>query len=233
MRYATQAGLSFDDLSRFQIQHRRSGVGGRRIETPPWALRPELTRMLLVRYLERRVGLRYPQPGTERERLDRAEQQLLKRVPFLQATLKGLCERLVAGPPYHQSDGKFISRRVLEAEVLNADAQLRIAQRGMAGTILRAIHLYYGAALDSVAVGNELGMRPPACRQLLFRLHATWKMMSAEAGDPAAWAGRNKALRWAVGPEAQPGATKYTGSNLQRNPGPCAPETTSAHVCRG
>jgi hypothetical protein len=180
---AISTGVDFSDYTRFQTRRGCDPTAGRRLDNPPWAFPGAAQRALLTRYIEQRADFRTPQLGTERERLERAQQRLLARRPKLLATLDRLMTALNAGPPYRgcNTDGRFISRRCLEAKVQGIDSELCIMKGNVAGTIARVIFLYYGSGMDSVGVGAETGLRPSAVRQLLHRLHRVWQRMEAEA----------------------------------------------------
>lgn len=55
-----------------------------------------------------------------------------------------------------------------------------------AGIIARVVYLYYRAGLDSVGVGQELGLKPPHVRQILWRLADTGARVSQCAESEAA-----------------------------------------------
>lgn len=180
-------GIDFSILKFMQTSRGRDQTAGRRLATPRWAFPGADQRTLLARFMEYRAGFRYPQRGTEKERLERARRQLLASRSRLERTLDRLLAALHAGPPYHacshgrgqRRTGRFISKRRLEAEIQNVDAQLCI--ENVAGTIARVIFLYYGCGFDSVGVGIAVGIRPPAVRQVLHKLHVLWRRMEAEA----------------------------------------------------
>lgn len=178
--------LSFDELARCQIQHRAPTA--RQLPIPIWGVNTTAQRRLLVRFMEFRAGLNKPQPGSERERLERAQQRLLARRPQLEATLYKLLAALRAGPPFRTTSkmgarGRFLARRKFVAEIYGIDSQLVLLNSpgAGAGIILRVIALAYGCGFGSVAVASEVGSRPPAVRMLLHRLHRTWERMGQEA----------------------------------------------------
>jgi len=82
-------------------------------------------------------------------------------------------------------DGRFVSRRALAAQLFNADSQLDMLNRNLAGLIARIIYLYYCACLNSSSIAIETQLKAPAIRQILWRLHRTWARLAAEAGSPA------------------------------------------------
>lgn len=63
-----------------------------------------------------------------------------------------------------------------EVEIEGLDTFLRYTERdGGAGVIAAVVYLYYRAGMDSVGVGEELGLKPPHVRQILWRLNETFK----------------------------------------------------------
>jgi len=65
--------------------------------------------------------------------------------------------------------------RALEIEIESIDTYLRITANGGADVIAGVVYLYYRMGMDSVNVGAVLGLKPPHCRQILYRLHRTWE----------------------------------------------------------
>ena len=60
----------------------------------------------------------------------------------------------------------------LETEIKNVDTQIRILRKpgGMAGTILRVVHLYLRLGWNSVDVAKTLGLCPPHVHQILYQM---------------------------------------------------------------
>lgn len=175
-------GISFEDYSRMAtIQHKQSGE--RRLPTPQWALRPDLLRSVIVHFVERRAALgKKAQPGTERERLERASQKNVERCKRKQAILQRLCAEFVE---LKRLGGDPVRAKKLSEQIQNLDTCLRI-DRGIAGTAIRVVHLYYSVGLDSVGVATELGLKPPHVRQMLWKLNWVWDKLNgvAKSRDP-------------------------------------------------
>jgi hypothetical protein len=64
-------------------------------------------------------------------------------------------------------------RRELEIEIEGIDTYLRYTTTGGADVIAAVVYLYFRAAIDSVGVGTELGLKPPHVRQTIWRLYQT------------------------------------------------------------
>lgn len=65
--------------------------------------------------------------------------------------------------------------RDYEMQIQNLDTDLVLTTNGGAAAIVAMCYLYYRAGWDSVAVGEELGFKPPHIRQILFRMNQTWQ----------------------------------------------------------
>ena len=140
-------------------------------------------RELIVTHLEHRAAIRRKLPGTQAERLARATAKLKASVPRKIEVITGLCHEYVA---LKRSDPRHPRLRVLEVEIENLDSQLRFTGRP-AEIICGIVYYYYRAGMDSVGTGLALGIKPPAVRQTLWRLHRTWKLIeSGTASRPGA-----------------------------------------------
>lgn len=187
-------GFDFGDYTRCSTQTKKKLESHRRLPAPDWALNPEKLRALLVRQMELRAGFKHPQPGTELERLRRAQASIAHRIPEHEETLTGLCKRLVALKANPQTN---VRRLAVNIEGLDSFLLLaRKPDRG-AGALARIAILYFSNGLDSVAVAAEVGMKPPAVRAQIFRMRQVWERMQKEA--PAEWRPRihiNMLRRW-------------------------------------
>jgi hypothetical protein len=168
--------LAFEDYSRMSTQqHKQSGE--RRLPTPAWALRPDLTRAVVVHYVERRAGFRKPTPGTERERLARASKRNTEHCKNKEAVLRRMCAEFVE---LTKSGADPARANNVAEQIKNLDTCLRV-DRNIAGIALRCMHLYYGAGLDSVGVATELGLKPPHVRALIWKLNWVWDKLHGNA----------------------------------------------------
>jgi hypothetical protein len=173
----SSTGLAFEDYSRMYTQHRKQSAE-RRLPTPSWALNPAQLRSLLVYYTERRAGFREPQPGTEKERLERASLVLNSLAERIEAILRNLCGEYLA---LNKSGENPERLKKVKSEIQNHDTQLRV-NRNVAAIVLQVVHLYFSVGLDSVGVGTELGLKPPHVRMLLLRMHEAWARMNIWRG---------------------------------------------------
>ena len=162
-------GISFQDFSFMQVQQRKQ-CGIRRLPTPEWANDYAKLRRLIARSWERRAGFKYPQPGTEKERMDRAQALLLKARPDKIATLDRLCSEYIA------QDTSAERRKQLQNVIRTLDHEICAIDCGPA-RLAGIVRLYYGTAFDSVGVGAEMGISPANVRQTLMRLHRDWARM--------------------------------------------------------
>lgn len=190
-------GISFEDYGKMgSQQHKQSGE--RRLETPKWALNNKLLQELLVTFMEERTGIRGA-TGALFARLEIARHAVVAQHPRLLETAKRLCAEyvqvknvgvhpeltdedvnaLLPQPelyaPYARKRLTGQRKRELEIEIEGIDTYLRYTQGGGADVLAAIVYLYYRAGLDSVGVGEELDLKPPHVRQLLWRLNQTWK----------------------------------------------------------
>lgn len=172
-------GISFEDYVRMSSQsHKPSGE--RRLPTPLWAVRQDMLQQVLARYMEARAMFPKAQPGTPLERIERAQKLLDMRRPGLIATADNLCRQFVELKRVASTVPELDRLKELSVQIENVDTCLRM--ENCAGIVARVVYLYYKCALDSVAVGMELGFKPPHLRQLLWRLHKTSALIGA--ADP-------------------------------------------------
>jgi len=138
---------------------------------------------------------------TLKERLSKASDKIVNdQRPRLSILLDELCEKYVKikrqgmDPdltdkqvdnlevqrhlPGAEGDARFKKTnkklRILEIEIESIDTYLRITLNGGADMIASVVYLYYRMGMDSVNVGSTLGLKPPHCRQILYRLHKIW-----------------------------------------------------------
>ena len=179
-------GIAYEDYSRMAI-HSNKLSGIRRLETPAWALNNEMTRKVIVRYLEiqarpYRYAQQHPGPGTDRERLVRACAKLQARKPNLIETMDRLCHEYVDVKSHGGDPQRLLS---LQCQIENIDTRLRLIDAGPA-FLAGAIHYYYRAAYDSVNVAHAMNgiIKPVHVRQILRRLNSVAAKIAA--GEPPA-----------------------------------------------
>jgi hypothetical protein len=177
-------GISFDDYSRMQTVSKAGTY--RRKPIPPYANDPDALRRLLVRFMELRAMLPGasdgPLGGSDAYRLRRAHCKLMDDVPRLSALADSLCNRYVAG---RQNGMSADDLRRLEIEIEGVDSAM-IVVKDTPKIVLGVIWRSYSLHENSVQVGEALGLKPTAIRQLLFRLAKTYARMQEENAPPGA-----------------------------------------------
>jgi hypothetical protein len=173
-----QTKLSYADRAGMHT-FRRKAQQERRLPTPEWALNDEQLRILLVRFMEARAFVpECARTGTLEERLEYAEMKMASGLPRLQARLRNFVreyERALNEVPRDEA-GRFRNREgrldELEREIKNTDTQIVLLTKrgGMAGTILRVVHLYHRLGWNSVDVAKEAGLCPPHVHQILYQM---------------------------------------------------------------
>jgi hypothetical protein len=102
-------------------------------------------------------------------------------------TIDRLCRRLVSlkrSAPLTPETQKQI--RLLEQQIENVDTRLRFEQKdGGALLALGVAYFYFRLGQDSVAVGKQLGTKPPHIRQIVWRLRQTWAKLERWRNDPS------------------------------------------------
>jgi hypothetical protein len=165
-------GLDFSDYSRMgRMFHKLDS--GRLSDTPSWATNDKQLRAVLVVYMERRAGLMEPGPGTEIERLLRAQKKLTEGTASLQATLDKMVHRyaeVLAWLKQNPADAEALdARHECAVQIKNLDTVL-LFNKDIAGKVLRVVHCYYRLGYTSVQVETETGLKPTHVRELIFRL---------------------------------------------------------------
>ena len=141
----------------------------RRMETPTWANNDAQLRALVVAYMERRAGLHTAQPGTEKERLERAQARLLRDEPNRVAVLDRLCHELVRLRSQPQSAATAARMQFLVEQIESIDTALRI-NRNIAQVVLGVVHHYYRCGRNSVETAAAMRLKPPHVRRMLWAL---------------------------------------------------------------
>jgi hypothetical protein len=155
----------------------KGGIGGRKLETPTWALNDAELLRVLAYYLERRAGFTRRQAGTTRERIERAHQRLLAREPGLSTALNGLCRQYVE---LKRSGTDPARLAVLQSEILTVDSTILSNARPALPAVV--VMMYHRARMDSPAISMELKISPQHVRRTLFRMAEAAKRL--QDGDP-------------------------------------------------
>jgi len=161
--------IAFVDFSRMGIHTHKLGAH-RRLEPPAWALNDHTLRDVIIHSMHKRAtGTHWravaPGTGSPTERLARAQQKLSARVPALTAVLKKLSALYVEA----KRAGDARRTKELGIEIENYDTQIRFATNTPA-ILAGAVYYYWRVGFDSVATAQQLGLKPPHIRQLLWRL---------------------------------------------------------------
>jgi hypothetical protein len=182
-------GIAFEDFARMRTAQ-RAVAPNRQLETPTWAVNNTQLRELLVAFMEERAfphkaGL---QTGSLAERLANAQKKIIENSKkTLIPTIDRLCARLVSlkrSTPLTQDAQKQITQ--LENQIENIDTRLRFeAKDGGASLALGVAYFYFRLGNDSVAVGKQLGAKPPHIRQVVWRLRQTWAKLERWRLDPS------------------------------------------------
>jgi hypothetical protein len=166
---------SYDDRKFFHVQRYHISE---RVRNPYFA-NQELVRELIVRMVEKR-SLIYPipGPGNYAVRLMRAEQKLEQSIiPKYIATMDKLCHEYVELRKFPNRCKR--EQQLLAVQIRNADSAIRAARMGP--LLYAAVAWYYfRMGLHSKEVGEILGIRHQALRQLAYRMIQTAKEIEAE-----------------------------------------------------
>jgi hypothetical protein len=189
-------GIAFEDYTRMQTSTHKSS-GDRRLPTPEWATNYSKLRSVITRYYEYRAGLFTQQPGTERERLQRAQARIQEQKPQKLAVLDRLCAEYVEG---NRTGADPARLQQLQAQIENVDTVISLIDRGP-GVFVAICYFYYHVRLDSPGVSEALGgvPKPVAIRQTLNRLAHVWEDIQS---------GRNRRIY----KSKEPKEPKYTGT---------------------
>jgi hypothetical protein len=164
--------LDFSDYSKMSV-HIHKLDSARQFERPEWAVKPELLGQVVAKFLEHRAGYRTARKGSIKERIQFAERLLKDQVPKLQAMLALHCKRYMRAK---RNGGGTQSLAIL---IENIDTRIRIANKG-AALITGIVSYYYLQGWDSVQTSAVLGIKPPHCRQILYRLGRIWALINGE-----------------------------------------------------
>ena len=150
-----ESHITFNDYSRMHVMSKRVHKYFRGA-APEWVINDHKFREVVVRYLEQRNYIA-PQPHKSyEERL--AAVDAAARKNYL--------------PRYRALLDRLVNKSVSPVEVQNVDTKIVLEERGFAAIVVAVAYGYYRRGLNSVELANELGMKPPHVRILLYRLRA-------------------------------------------------------------
>jgi hypothetical protein len=178
-RFLDNSELSYADLQRMHILRVGDRRAVRRRPTPEWALRDDMVREVLVAYLESRFYVK-DRSGTLEDRLARCRAKAEVQLPRKRAKLQemvSLFRELSRVPETNPS-----ALRSLEREIMNIDTDVFLATKmpEIAGAV---VYLYWRLNWNSVSIAEELQLKSPHVRQILYRLNKAYeKMQRLELG---------------------------------------------------
>jgi hypothetical protein len=128
----------------------------RRLPTPDWAVNDQQLRELLLTYCENRFYLRPDSTLNPEQRMERIRKEELSRVG-------GLVEKM------HDLQARYKPGRGIQIQ--NRDTQIVIARKsGIMAMTGAVVYLYYRTGCSSKEVAEQLGLKAPHVRALLWRL---------------------------------------------------------------
>jgi DNA-binding NarL/FixJ family response regulator len=158
-------GISFGDLSTMHIQ-KREKVKERRLPRPAWAGDNEIIQSVVLNAAERRLYLPHDGPNDQRRARITAEAE--RRLPSMRAKLD---RALLRHHEAAQSGASPERLQRLAIQVGGADTEIIMLERGLVGMLVAVLYMYYNLGYNSVQVAEELGIKSPAVRMILYTLH--------------------------------------------------------------
>lgn len=162
----TSTGIAFDDYARMSTQVRKLNAY-RRGPAPAWAFNDSKLRAVIVNCIEARSVnsiQKIDRTGTDVQRLARAQARLAGKRANLEARIDRLCRQYVAAKNSGEQAAKELAQKVEEV-----DTQLRLIDNPAKYYAGVAYH-YWRSGLNSVETGQQLGIKPPHVRALLWRM---------------------------------------------------------------
>jgi lambda repressor-like predicted transcriptional regulator len=161
-------GISHQDYGSMQVETHKLN-SGRRGAAPDWVFNDSKLRAVIVGCIEARAygaGAKYYKPtGTDAERLARAQQVLSAWRPNLEARVDKLCRAFLDA----KWSGRAADEKELAQKVEEVDTQLRLID-APAKYYAGVCYYYWRSGLNSVETGQQLGMKPPHVRGMLWRM---------------------------------------------------------------
>jgi len=163
--------IAYSDYDRMHIE-RRVVQHERRLPTPAWAFDDKLLLEVVVTFVERRHHIRSGHLKPMQERLEAIREAAEGSLPGKMEMLNGRLDGYQGGV-------------IVAREVQNADTQIVLDKRNLVAVLTAVCYRYYRCSLNSVEVAEELQLKPPHVRILLWRLNKVWNWI--QAGRPAGW----------------------------------------------
>lgn len=166
-------GIAFEDYKRMSMQQHKLGAG-RKNAPPAWAFNDSQLRAVIVGCVEARAYMiantfgTADCTGTHAERLARAQQFLSAKRANFEARIDNLCKQYVAA----KNAGNLAQARDIAQKVEELDTSLRMIDNPAKFYVGVAYH-YWRSGLNSVETAQQLGIKPPHVRALLWRMGRT------------------------------------------------------------
>jgi|HubBroStandDraft_2_1064218.scaffolds.fasta_scaffold111522_2 hypothetical protein len=176
-RGLTGSRLAWRDLDRMHIQRVGAVKPGRKRPTPLWALRDDLTRQVVLAYLEARLFIA-DHSGSLEKRLARCRAKSLSMLPAKRARLQKwiTAYRKLADSP--ATDPATL--RQYEREIQNLDTEIAITPK-LPEVVTSVVYFYHRLCFNSPTCGEGLSIAAPHVRQLLFRMDKVAQRIWPEA----------------------------------------------------
>ncbi|MGH9737329.1 MAG: hypothetical protein ACRD4X_01925 [Candidatus Acidiferrales bacterium] len=173
--------IAWADYGRMHIGG-KSQRNGKRDASPAWAFDDTVLRELITLFCERRVFLRWgasyaAPPGTSHvERLRFAQAKEMERLAIKRQWL----DRMIDEHHRATHNGESAKRIAdLEREIQNLDSDLVLTQRGIPTVVVGIVYYYFRLGMNSVEVAEQLQLRPPHVRIIVYRLKLLHKKLVA------------------------------------------------------
>jgi hypothetical protein len=184
--------LDWRDYARMHTLSVGKQQKGRRGAVPAWALRDESTRQVILHYLAGRFGARNSR-GNLQQRLEwcsKAGERFAQREK--EHTARRIKEyRAISGQQFHELEPEKYERlfysvlrgetsaehlKRVELQIQNVDSQAMVSERAPE-LVLAIAYFAYRLGWNSPSIAEQLGLKPPAVRQILHRLNRSAKRL--------------------------------------------------------
>jgi hypothetical protein len=155
---SAKTGISFADFGNMHIHHREV-CQERRLKTPTWAVNDLQLRQVVLRFAEDRLYIR-DHSGSDAERMARIHEEEQRRLPAFKQQLEQLQLAHHKNPQAH-----------LTIQIQNMDSAVLTMERGVVKLATAVVYAYYRQGHKSVEIAEQFGVKPPAVRVWLYRMH--------------------------------------------------------------
>jgi hypothetical protein len=172
-RFLDNSELSYADVQKMHLLRVGDRKPARRTPTPEWTLRDDMVREVLVAYLEGRFCIRERQ-GTMQDRLMRCRSIAEAQLPRKRAKLQEMIESFRELSRVPETKPRML--QLLERQIMNIDTDIYLAHR-LPEIAAAVAYLFWRLNWNSVSIAEELQLKSPHIRQLLYRLNQTYEKM--------------------------------------------------------